>query len=1201
MAGQADGSVIIDTKMDTSGFSKGTVSVQNSFSKMSNSAKKFANAIKSVFSGKSSNSISQSIKDQSEDVLNILNQTERSAKSKAASIAAIYRKQGMSQQDAFTKAWEQIDRTSLSGSERVKKHLFGIGKASKSVGNQIEHSLSFGISGALKKIASLMSVIFFAGQLVEFGKESIELGSDLEEVQNVVDVTFKGLNKEINEFASNAIEQFGLSETAAKQYTSTMGAMLKSMGFTTREAADMSKTMTGLAADMASFYNLNAEDAFYKIRAGISGETEPLKQLGINLNVANLEHYALTQGITKSYNAMTQQEQALLRYNYLLKVTADAQGDFARTSDSWANQTRILTERFKALKATIGQGLINLFTPVIRVINTLLAKLATVANAFKSFTELITGKKSSGATSQSSAGLSNSGISSMEDAYDSAASGAEDYADATEDAADATKKANKENSTYLSGLDEVRRFETEKIEEETPDASTGGLVDDLQDAIEDVDYGNLADGENVLDKTNTLLDKIIKKLKQLQKLFKKGFFDGLGDYKSIFDDLLNDIKSIGKALRDIFTAPDVLSAINKFANSFAYSLGQIAGSFARIGLSIAQNIIGGIEKYLTQNSDRIKQYLISMFNVGAEIATIAGELAKAFADIFSAFGGDTAQQITANLIGIFAEIGMMISETALKLGRDILNMIATPIIENKDKIKTALEGTLQAIEPFTAGVLTLVQNVRDTVMAIYDQHLKPFFDSVANGLSTIFGILLDGYNEYILPVLQGLSEKFLELMEGPFGETISKIETFIGKLIDAIKLLWETILMPFLSWIAENIMPVLAPIIQLIGETALNAMKLIITAIGDIADVLSGLIDFFVGVFTGDWEKAWKGVTEIADGAWKLIKDIISIAWEGIKSVISTAINIVKTAIKTAWEGIKTLSSTIFNAIWNTIQKIWEKISKYIVEKTEGLKNDATKAFNTLKENIVEALGVLWKEAEEKWDWIKEKFNGFLKFLKNVFERDWTQSFGTIGHVANAFFEEIEIAWDTSKKIFEDIISFIDNVFSGNWRAAWDNIKQIFIDAFEGLQELIKAPINAVIGIVNDAIGFINGAIGGVESAFSFGPWEIPTPFGTKRIGFTANFPRVPTVPYLAKGAVIPPNAPFAAVLGDQKHGTNVEAPLSTIEQAVTNAIKKNGSGGQNITIRVPVILDGRQIFEAIIDEAKMKQLVSGRNPFEMA
>ena len=260
------------------------------------------------------------------------------------------------------------------------------------------------IKSAFGKIGKAIGLALSATAIISFGKSCIDLGSALAEVQNVVDVTFGSMSETINQFARNAIVQFGLSETSAKKYTSTMGAMLKSMGFTTQAAASMSMEMTGLAADMASFYNLDSETAFEKIRAGISGETEPLKQLGINMSVANLEAYALSQGITKAYNAMTQQEQAMLRYNYLMQATADAQGDFARTSDGWANQVRILTERFNALKATIGKGLIAVFTPVIRVINELLAHILTLTDAFSNMMSKITGKSTKTTTSVSGIG-----------------------------------------------------------------------------------------------------------------------------------------------------------------------------------------------------------------------------------------------------------------------------------------------------------------------------------------------------------------------------------------------------------------------------------------------------------------------------------------------------------------------------------------------------------------------------------------------------------------------------------------------------------------------------------------------------------------------------------------------------------------------------------------------------------------------------
>ena len=285
-------------------------------------------------------------------------------------------------------------------------------KATSAVERQTEK-----IKSAFGKIGKAVAVAFSVTALISFGKSCIELGSALAEVQNVVDVTFGAMSETINHFARDALEQFGLSETSAKKYTSTLGAMLKSMGIATNQAAEMSMEMAGLAADMASFYNLENDAAFEKIRAGISGETEPLKQLGINMSVANMEAYALSQGITKAYSAMSQQEQAILRYNYLLSVTADAQGDFARTSDGWANQVRVLTERFNALKAAIGQGLIAVLTPVIRVLNQLLAKILTVTDAFSNFISKITGKNTKTTTS----------VNEMGGALDSATESAEPW------------------------------------------------------------------------------------------------------------------------------------------------------------------------------------------------------------------------------------------------------------------------------------------------------------------------------------------------------------------------------------------------------------------------------------------------------------------------------------------------------------------------------------------------------------------------------------------------------------------------------------------------------------------------------------------------------------------------------------------------------------------------------------------------------
>lgn len=998
-----------------------------------------------------------------------------------------------------------------------------------------------GLGSVVKKIGILIGGAFAIGKLSQFGKECIELGSNLAEVQNVVDVTFTTMSDKVNEFAKNAMTSAGLSETMAKRYVGTFGAMSKSFGFSESQAYDMSTALTQLTGDVASFYNISQDLAYIKLKSVFTGETETLKDLGVVMSQSALDQYALANGYGKTTSAMTEQEKVALRLAFVQKQLSAASGDFIRTSDSWANQVRVMQLQLQSLKATVGQGLINLFTPVLKVINILLGKLATLANAFKSFTELITGKKSSGQTGASGAGLAGTdAIADTADQYGEAADNAEKLAGATNDTADATKKATKAAKGYLSPLDEINNYSTDKSADSSSKVpgATGGLADQMKDAVQNVDYGKLAEGETVLDKMSKPLKKIIDRFKQLAKLIAKGFWDGLGDYEPIFDGIKKDLDSIWKSLKDIFTDSEVTKAANNFFDSFAYAIGQVAGSFARIGLTIAQNIIGGIEKFLKQNAQRIKNYLIDMFNIGAEISQIAGNLAVAFADVFSVFGGETAQQITADLIGIFAEIGMVLTETAAKLGRDILNMIAQPFIDNKDILKSAIEGSLGVIETVTSGVLTVVQNLSDAVSRLYDEHVKPFFDSIADGLSSILETLITGYNTYILPVLQGLAEQIKGLLEGPLGDAILKIEAFLGKLIDSLKLLWESVLVPLINWIIANLLPVVAEIIDVVGTVAIKVIKSLIKIIGDVADTLSGIIDFLVGVFTGDWELAWQGIKEIADGAWNFIKDVVSGAWEIIKTVTKGALNIIKTVIGTVWNAIKTATSTVWNAIKKTLSGLWS-----------ALKTTAKTVFDAIKTKVT---GV--------WDKIKDKTSR---------------------------------TWESVTTFVSNKVEAIKTAITDKFNAARDAVKS----AFEGIVNFIKAPINQAISIVNNAVGMINSAIGGIESAFSFGPWNVPTPFGTKRIGFHATFPRVGTIPYLASGAVIPPRSEFLAVLGDQKKGNNLETPEGLLRQIVREESGK-GQGNGN-TYNVTVNASGRKLLDIIIDEAELRRRRNGgQNPF---
>lgn len=233
---------------------------------------------------------------------------------------------------------------------------------------------------AFSRLAKAIGLVMIARKALDTIKTGIDYASDLAEVQNVVDVTFGSATEAINSWSKECLAAYGMNEVSAKRYAGTIGAMLKSSGLAGDAIVDMSKDMVGLAGDMASFYNLDLETAFEKIRSGISGETEPLKQLGINMSVANLEAYALSHGITTAYNEMSQAEQVMLRYNYLMSTTADAQGDFARTQDSYANQTRLLSESWLEFTGVMAEQLLPVLTTIVSWLNNIVAFLTENAD-----------------------------------------------------------------------------------------------------------------------------------------------------------------------------------------------------------------------------------------------------------------------------------------------------------------------------------------------------------------------------------------------------------------------------------------------------------------------------------------------------------------------------------------------------------------------------------------------------------------------------------------------------------------------------------------------------------------------------------------------------------------------------------------------------------------------------------------------------
>ena len=878
-----------------------------------------------------------------------------------------------------------------------------------------------GLGSAVKKIGLLIGGAFAVGKLVQFGKECVELGSDLTEVQNVVDVTFTTMSDKVNEFAKNAMTSAGLSETMAKRYVGTFGAMSKSFGFSEAQAYDMSTALTQLTGDVASFYNISQDLAYIKLKSVFTGETETLKDLGVVMTQSALDQYALANGYGKTTSAMTEQEKVALRLAFVQKQLSAASGDFIRTSDSWANQVRVMQLQLQSLKATVGQGLINIFTPVLKVINVLLGKLATLANAFKSFTELITGKKSSGQTSGSGAGLTGdaSGVQDTADAYGQAADNAGKLADSTEDVADATKDAAKAAKGYLSPLDEINRYSTQDTSStasKTPSTSgsgSGGGGTSLPSAVSNVDYGKVAEGETALDKISKSAEKLAKLLKKLWKPFQDAW------------------KKEGKNTID--AAQIALSGIAKLAKS--------------VGKSLVEVWTNGTGTTM----------LTTMLKIAQNVLKTIGNIASGFADAWNK------------------------------------NNVGTQIIQN---IADALVVVMQFVEKIAEDTATWAANL----------DFYPLLESISN-----------------------LTSAFAPILES------------IGNVLEWI---YKNIVLPMLKWVIEVGLP-----------TVINLVSKVATFLADHQPIVEAFGAALIGAFAA---------AKIAGLASSVIKNVsgIAMAAKGLISLmtgtggIMGGIKAIATAIGPAGIFVIAVSAAIAIGVllyknWDKIKEAATKLKDWVIGKTRGLVDGVTKKLTNLREKI----SGVWKYVSEK--------------TTTTFKNMWNTVTTKVGAIRDTIVDKFSNARDT------------------------------VVDIFTKIRDTVVSVFNKVISTINGAIGTINGAISTVESAFSFGPWKVPTPTGSKTIGFKATFPRVPTVPYLAKGAVIPPRSEFLAVLGDQKQGNNIETPEALLRKIVREETAGRQAGGGSY--RFTAQINRRTLFDEMMKEAQMRRDTSGRNPFEMA
>ena len=957
--------------------------------------------------------------------------------------------------------------------------------------NQFKQQMA-GIQGLAKKAGAALAAAFAVKKIIDFGAQCIELGSDLAEVQNVVDVTFPRMSKQVDDFAKNAITSFGLSETMAKRFTGTFGAMAKAFGFGEQAAYEMSTTLTGLAGDVASFYNISQDEAYTKLKSVFTGETETLKDLGIVMTQSALDSYALANGYGKVTAKMSEAEKVALRYKFVQDQLSLASGDFIRTADGWANQVRVLKLQFDSLKATIGQGLINVLTPIIQVINRIISKLMSLANAFKAFTEMVTGKKGGGGASAATAGMD--AMAQSADKAGAAAGGA-------------AKKAAKDMKSITTGIDELNIISPDT--DSSGGGSGGGAGGGY--SADEFDMGEL--DTSAVDEMDNKYQGLIDKANQLKNLFMAGFKVGFGD-TSVLDSMKESIQGIKDSLTEIFTSPEVQQAANRFANILAINLGKIAGSVASIGASIADNLLGGISLFLQQNKDRIKEYIVAMFDIGSRIAEIEGKVAKAWSTVFSSLRSDSAKQINADIIGIFSEAFMGGTELAGTFAADVLDTITAPFIENADYIRTTLEDTFSAVEPVFSTIKDLAAETFEKIGTTYDEHVAPMLTTFRQGFTEIGTLWLNLYNTHILPVLQNLSTRFVEFKDQYLSPLIDKFLEFGGKVADAVTKLWTGALQPFIEWFMSNVAPVIASCLQAAIDTFFGFWEAVSGVIEGLLTALGGVIDFIVGVFTGDWSLAWEGIKEIFSGIWEALKELVSgavtfiqnvvnLAWIAISGATSTIWNGIKTLLNTLWNWLKSLANTLFNAIKTSISTAWENVKSKTSEIWESIKEFVSNLWDTIKTAV-----------DEKFTAMKDAITG---------------------------------AWDTVKEKTKE-----------TWDGIWADIKGIINMIIDGVENMANRVIDAINAMI-DAVNEVADKIPGIGADF------IP------------NIPNI-HLPRLAQGGFVRANTPQLAMIGDNRHYGEIVAPEDKMQEMVDRAValasqtSSNGMSEQYLSIMVDLL-----------------------------
>lgn len=787
----------------------------------------------------------------------------------------------------LTSALAQLSRAGTSAGNSLKTLSSRFKSYSLNALSASKHTNTLAVS-----FANLYAKIWSLVRIFRLLKKAIDVSSDLTEVQNVVDVTFGKYAQMVEKMADTSIADYGMSELTVKQVSSRFQAMGTAMGFAQSQMANMSIELTKLTADMASFYNVEQKDVAEDLAAIFTGQTRPLRTYGIDLTQATLKQWALNNGIKANFKTMSQAEKAWLRYQYVMEQTVNAQGDFSRTSDTWANQTRILKQNFEQLGSVIGRTAIAALKPWVKALNTVIQHITHFAEVVSAALGKIFGWKfetgSGGVTSD------------MEDAEDAAGG----LSDGLSDAVGNAKKLKQQ----LAGFDEL-----EIIQSKDEDASGGGVSGG---AVSPPDMGGWTEQESIVDSFTSKLNSLYQLGEHVGDTLTKAL-NGI-DWDSVYQGARNFGTGLAQFLNGLIS-PDLFGAVGRTIagalNTITYASLSFGEEFDwhNLGESLAAGINNFFETFdATAAAENINVWIkgaletVTTLLDETDFELIGNKIGEFLSELdFGEILGDIAGLVWEALKGGFAGIKGIFEEAPLEaslisafaickftgLGDKVGGLIGNAVFDSLKEPKTwaNLGGAVIAgVAGWNLGQALWEAVSGDEIEMTWTEQFGEIFKSFTDGTwtdaLTLWGE--DVYNAFVQ--IGEDQDKWFEEKVIWFNENViipvtdffedlwKKVAEFFTNLWDDIKKIWEKVS----DWFDKN---VITPVV----------------------DFFSQLYEDVSGFFSDLWteiKEAWGNA-----GTWfeEHVTNPISEAFNGIVNTITNCINKVKEFLGLANEASK--------------------------------------------------------------------------------------------------------------------------------------------------------------------------------------------------------------------------------------------------------------------------------------------------------